>query len=400
MRILFISHTMPGVFGPLAEYFAAQSGNDVVFAAEYSRRSLELPGVRRLRVRKTRERRAATVSGGRREDAARELQRAFLRGDAMHESLLRLRDDGFDPDIIVTSSGMGVSMLTREVFPGNFLAAYLDWVAVPRDLCAGETPYQRAVQLLTQSKLVVDADYLFTLSQGQRQQYPPFIADHIDILPPCVDTLFFSPAAARPFEHEGQVYSRSGEVLVFSVRSADFPRNAPLWAAMHMLLMQRPQAHIFLLCGGRNVWSALLPGWEALPECSRSRIHLLDFIDDDSYRDLLCAASLFAMLEPPSPFFSCMLEAMSCGAALVLPASGILREVLTHEGCVCLCEGSSLEDMTAAVLGLLEQPARLRAMQREGRALMEKNYCRQQHLPVQAELLLNAWRRWCSRKND
>ena len=51
MRILFISHTMPGVFGPLAEYFAAQSGNDVVFAAEYSRRSLELPGVRRLRVR-------------------------------------------------------------------------------------------------------------------------------------------------------------------------------------------------------------------------------------------------------------------------------------------------------------------------------------------------------------
>ena len=87
---------------------------------------------------------------------------------------------------------------------------------------------------------------------------------------------------------------------------------------------------IFLLCGGRNVWAALLPGWEALPECSRSRIHLLDFIDDDSYRDLLCAASLFAMLEPPSPFFSCMLEAMSCGAALVLPASGILREVLTH----------------------------------------------------------------------
>ena len=106
------------------------------------------------------------------------------------------------------------------------------------------------------------------------------------------------------------------------------------------------------------------------------------------------------MLEPPSPFFSCMLEAMSCGAALVLPASGILREVLTHEGCACLCEGSSLEDMTAAVLGLLEQPARLRAMQQEGRALMEKNYCRQQHLPVQAELLLNAWRRWCSRKND
>ena len=135
MRILFISHTMPGVFGPLAEYFAAQSGNDVVFAAEYSRRSLELPGVRRLRVRKTRERRAAPASGGRREDAARELQRAFLRGDAMHESLLLLRDDGFDPDIIVTSSGMGVSMLTREFFPRNFLAAYLDWVAVPRDLC-------------------------------------------------------------------------------------------------------------------------------------------------------------------------------------------------------------------------------------------------------------------------
>ena len=48
MRILFISHTMPGVFGPLAEYFAAQSGNDVVFAAEYSRRSLELPGVLEL----------------------------------------------------------------------------------------------------------------------------------------------------------------------------------------------------------------------------------------------------------------------------------------------------------------------------------------------------------------
>ena len=100
------------------------------------------------------------------------------------------------------------------------------------------------------------------------------------------------------------------------------------------------------------------------------------------------------MLEPPSFFFSCMLEAMSCEAALVLPAGGALREVLTHEGCACLCDGSSLEEITAAVLGLLEQPARLHAIQREGRALVEESYCRQQHLPVQAELLLNAWRRW------
>lgn len=398
MRILFISHTMPGVFGPLAEYFAGQSENDVVFAAEYSRRSQELPGVRRLRVRRTRDKRPSSAAGGRREDAARELQRAFLRGDAMHERLLQLREDGFDPDIVVTSSGMGVSMLTREVFPRHFLAAYLDWVAVPCGLCAGEASYQQAVQRMTQSKLVMDADYLFTLSQGQRQQYPPFIADHIDILPPCVDTSFFCPAAAQPFEHEGRAYGRAEEVLVFSVRSADLPRKMPLWAAMHMLLMQRPQAHIFLLCGGRNVWDTLLPDWEALPECSRSRIHLLDFLDNAAYRDLLCAASLFVMLEPPSFFFSCMLEAMSCEAALVLPASGVLREVLTREGCACLCKSSGLEEISAAVLGLLEQPARLREIQQGGRALVEESYCRQRHLPVQAELLLNAWRRWRSRE--
>ena len=395
MRILFISHTMPGVFGPLAEYFASQSGNDVVFAAEYSRRSLELPGVRRLRVRKMRERRP--LPGGRREDAARELQRAFLRGEAMHESLRRLREDGFDPDIIVTSSGMGVSMMTREVFPRHFLAAYLEWFFLPQTPCDDDAPYQRAVQLLTQSKLVVDADYLFTLSQGQRQQYPPFIADHIDILPPCVDTNFFSRAAARPFRHEGRTYSREDEVLVFSIRTAEFPRSAPLWAAMHMLLMQRPQAHVFLLCGGRHVREALAPGWEALPECSRVRLHLLDFIDDASYRDLLCAASLVAMPEPPTLFFSGMLEAMSCGAALVLAAGRALREVASHGECCFLCEEGGLEDITAAVLGLLEQPERLRALQEKGRELVEESHCRQRHLPVQAELLLNAWRRWRDR---
>lgn len=394
MRILFVSHVMPGVFGPLAGYFAAQSENEVVFAAEYIRRSPGLAGVRHLPVRKTRIRRPAAASGSRREDAARELQRALLRSDAMHESLHALREDGFDPDIIVTSSGMGVSMLTREAFPQNFLAAYLDWFSAPAVHSSNETSYRRAVQRLMQAKLVVDADYLFTLSQEQRQQFPAFLAERIDILPPCVDTDFFCPDAALPLVHEERCYGDEDEILVFSVRSTDMLRDEPLWAALHMLLMQRPRAHVFLLCGNRGVRETLPPGRDALPEGSLARIHLLDFMDDACYRDILCAASVFALLEPPSLCFSSVLEAMSCGAALVLPAGSALGVSLASDGCASLCEGSSLESVVAAVLELLEQPARLRAMQQTGRKRAAERYCRQRYLPMQADVLLHAWRRW------
>ena len=105
MRVVFIHQNMPGQYKHLAPRLAAD-GHEVVFITK--RRNIELPGVRRIVYDLSRE----PNSQGHR--YARHFDGQLLYGQAVARVLIKLRDEGFHPDLICAHSGWGEAMFIKE----------------------------------------------------------------------------------------------------------------------------------------------------------------------------------------------------------------------------------------------------------------------------------------------
>ena len=95
MRILFIHRDFPGIFRPLAQCFGSMPDTTTLFLSERGGKSLKLPGVRRLRIAPTD---LPAADAG---DAGESIMSVVLRrGTRAANAMLRLRRDGFSPDIV------------------------------------------------------------------------------------------------------------------------------------------------------------------------------------------------------------------------------------------------------------------------------------------------------------
>lgn len=82
MRILFLNYTFPGPLGTMAASLAALPGNEVLFASEYGRRDFSLPGVKRVLLKKPKDRKkaVASISTPALDAGERDWTMAYLRG--------------------------------------------------------------------------------------------------------------------------------------------------------------------------------------------------------------------------------------------------------------------------------------------------------------------------------
>ena len=129
MRILFLNYTFPGPLGTMAASLAALPGNEVLFASEYGRRDFSLPGVKRVLLKKPKDRKkaVASISTPALDAGERDWTMAYLRGRATASSLMGVLAEGFEPDMVILSGSMGNGLFVRNLFPEAFLVGYADW---------------------------------------------------------------------------------------------------------------------------------------------------------------------------------------------------------------------------------------------------------------------------------
>lgn len=109
MRILFVHQNFPGQFKHLAPALAAQPANEVV--ALSIRATPHQQGIRILNYQPAR----GTTPNIHPWVADFETQ--TIRGDAAFKAALKLKEDGFTPDIIIAHPGWGESLFLKDVLP-------------------------------------------------------------------------------------------------------------------------------------------------------------------------------------------------------------------------------------------------------------------------------------------
>lgn len=313
MRILFCADTFPGRFGPLAAAFAA-AGHEVLFASHYGRRDFALPGVKRVLLKPVRIRRSDQTAPG--EPARLEWNKALTAAHLATDAFVTLRKRGFVPDMAVFSAGSGAALALSQSFPEAVLFGFAD------AMHARATSEEAETARLLMRACLAQSHACFAFSEQHLHAMPPLLRRSACLLPPAVDTEFFSPEAAQPFVWEG---AEPYELVTVDLRSVPAASSRGLWNLCASLFAHRPQCRILMNCSENYVREAAQGMAQVLPEIWQERLRVQDFKSLHEWRDILCASDVHIVpeaLSGSSPLPE-VLEAMSCGTLLAVPEEAV-----------------------------------------------------------------------------
>lgn len=400
MKALFIHHHFPGPFRHLAVRLASLPGVTVLFLSERGRREVRLPKVRRLGI-------AGPSTPPEGEEADREMASAMRRGANTANALLRLRRDGFIPDLIYAGAGFGNSLYVRDIFPESCYAVHADWfhrINGPHTFFTKGAPRPPVdfapgrIRNLFQFNALAECDLAVTSTEWQRSQYPEGLAERIHVMHEGVDADFFSPLPGEKFAIPECDLSHAAELVTFSGRGT--LRGLPqVCRAAPRILAERPQCHLLFMISTPGQprektvtvlpepLSALLAFLRREQPEAVSRVHVCGFLPPDAYRSLLRASTVHVYMTAPFFLSLGLLEAMSCGCVVVGSDTEPVREVVRHGSNGFLCDFWDSAGLSERVVSLLEHKGGLQPMRDAARETVLSAYDTRKLLPAHLKLL-------------
>ena len=195
MNLLFIHGNFPGQFKDIAPELASRvNGKTYFLSLSDNPQNIVLPRVQFRQFKLHRDVRSETHA------YVQATELAVLKGQAVLRALDQLhKQEGFIPDVVICHGGMGFGLFVKSLLPSVRLISYLEWYFTPSnsselilnptidDFCRLECRNIPILQELAQ------ADQLVCPTRWQRDQFPGFIKDRIQVVFDGVDIDLFSP---------------------------------------------------------------------------------------------------------------------------------------------------------------------------------------------------------------
>jgi glycosyltransferase involved in cell wall biosynthesis len=371
MNILFVHQNFPGQYRHLAPILAAQNRNRVValrVGEDQSWMGIDVLGYRPQADQSTQT-----------HPWLIDLNTKLIRAEALARRALKLKQSGFDPDIIVAHPGWGETLLLREVWPDARIGLYCEFFYSPHGADVGFDPefppkgdaiddagrllLKNANQLLA----FEDAQCGLSPTAWQRSTYPSRLQDSIGVIHDGIDTTMLRPSGSVSMNLNRQLrLTRDDEVITFVNRNLEPYRGYHVFMrALPELLRRRPKARVILVGGDGVSYGAAAPKgktWrnifldEVRNELDTSRVH---FVGKLAYRDfvqMLQLSRVHVYLTYPFVLSWSLLEAMSMGASIVASDTAPVREVITDGETGLLTDFFDRQGLVDRVCTLLDSP--------------------------------------------
>ncbi len=370
MRILLVHQNFPGQFKHLAPALVA-AGHDVV-AFTMSQNPVS-PGVRVVHYK------AARGTSTNVHPWVTDVETKVIRGEAAFRAALKLRDGGYEPEVILAHPGWGESLFLKEVWPGAPLAIYCEYFyrAVGGDVGFDlEFPVQDEgdacrLRMKNVNNLLhfETADAAISPTHWQASTFPQPFRDRITVIHDGIDT-----QAVQPNPHvamalnNGQVHlDRNSEVITFVNRNLEPTRGYHIFMrALPRILAERPNARVMIVGGNDVSYGARPPKGqtykqiyldEVADRIDPSRVHFLGHIPYDKFVALLQLSTVHVYLTYPFVLSWSLIEAMSAGCAIVASDTSPLHEAIQHGETGRLTDFFDVEGLAGEVCALLADPA-------------------------------------------
>lgn len=336
-----------------------------------------------------------------------------IRAEACLRAAMSLKNQGYEPEIIVAHPGWGESLFLKEVWPDSKLKLYCEFFYHPRGTDVGFDPEFSSTDLLEAGRVILknanlllqfqQADAAISPTYWQASVFPKHIREKITVIHDGIDTEALKPDVAVKFTLDnGQLLTRDDEVITFVSRTLEPYRGFHIFMrSLPKLLSSCPKAYV-LIAGredmgygskpsGKTSWKTLLCE-EVMPQLTpqqRERIHFLGTIDYTRFISLLQLSRVHVYLTYPFVLSWSLLEAMSVGCAIVASNTPPLHEVITEGANGLLVDFFDLNTLANSVKKLLENESTRARYGVSARTFVIQNYdLRTKCLPRQLDWVI------------
>ena len=379
MNVLFIHNNFPAQFKHLAHKLHARGDNRLAAIGSETSKAVEGVDLRRY------EAPAASASV---HAFARRFEVECRRAEQVMFAAVKLRTEGFTPDLILAHCGWGETLPLRSVFPKARLVIYCEFYYraegqdVGFDPQTGQFGIDGLVGLSAKnaSTLVALADCDLGLSPTpwQRSTFPREFHSKIEIAHEGVDVRWIAPDAGAKFNLPGGPrLDRGDEVVTYFARGLEPMRGFHVFMrALPEVLRARPRARVVIVGADEASYGNGAPdggGWkqwclrEALPHLDLSRVHFLDRLPHVLLRALMQISTVHVYLTYPFVLSWSCIEALSAGCAIVASDTAPVRDVIVDDENGALTPFHDADALAAAISDLLADGARRARLSRAAR---------------------------------
>lgn len=386
MKILLVHQNFPGQFKHLVPALLNDPGNEVV---AFSMNAYpETKGLRVVRYE---------VTKGTGKDVhpwVAETETKVIRGDAAFRAALKLKASGFTPDLILAHPGWGESLFLKEVWPDSKLVIYCEFHYAtqgsdmgfdpefpPKDVGDGCRIRLKNVNNLLHFDI---ADAGISPTAWQRSTFPEPFRSKISVIHDGIDTEAIQPNPDVWLQLGDMRLTRADEVITFVNRNLEPYRGYHTFMrALPEILKRRPRARVLIVGGDGVSYGAKAPdgkSWkqiyldEVRGQLDMSRVHFLGNIDYKYFIPLLQLSTVHVYLTYPFVLSWSLLEAMSCGCAIVASDTAPLREAIQDRRTGLLVDFFNPSALAARVNELLENSELRNQLGRNARDFAQKNF--------------------------
>jgi len=407
MKILFVHQNFPGQYLHLARHLGAIKGNQVVFITQ--RTDADLPGVRKITYKPARE-----VTRGI-HHYLRETEAGVLNAQNVARAAMKLKDEGFVPDVMLAHNGWGELWYLKEVFPDTPLIGYFEFFYRLHGSDVGFEPgppliFDVGPRIRTKNignLLALDTvDYGQSPTKWQKSQYPQEYQSKLHIVHEGINTHIVMPDKAARFsipDTEIEL-STDDEVVTYVARNLEPYRGFPSFMrSLPAVLAQRPDARVLVVGGDETSYGPKPPDGKTframlLEELGDTidlkRVHFLGKVPYSWFVKILQVSTVHVYLTYPFVLSWSMLEAMSAGCVIVGSRTQPVEEVITDGQNGLLVDIFSPEEIAKRVVEVLADRNAYSAIRQNARQTIVENYdLRTICLPAQLRLLNMAARR-------
>jgi glycosyltransferase involved in cell wall biosynthesis len=370
MNILFIHQNFPGQFKFLAPALAAR-GHRVVAMTMQKIEQQNWHGVTLV---------PYTASRGSTPNIhpwVGDFETKTIRGEACFRAALKLKQQGFNPDVIVAHHGWGESLFLKEIWPTAKLGVYCEFFYHANGTDVGFDPEFPVTDVAEPCRMRLKnlnnllhfdiADAGISPTHWQASTFPLPFRDRITVVHDGIDTEAVQPDSNVTITlGNGLALSRKDEVVTFVNRNLEPYRGYHTFMrALPSLLRQRPSAQILIVGGdsvsygakpaGDGTWKTIFAN-EVRPQMSDAdwaRVHFLGNLPYQQFIPLLQLSTVHVYLTYPFVLSWSLLEAMSAGCAIVASDTAPLREAIQHQDTGMLVDffdASALAEQVGALL--------------------------------------------------
>ncbi len=321
-----------------------------------------------------------------------------IRAEACFHAALRLKAQGYLPDVIIAHPAWGESLFIREVWPAAKLGIYCEFfyraqgADVDFDPEFGPadeaTPCRLRLKNLNYQLHFEMADAGLAPTEWQASVFPPSFRPKISVIHDGIDTVAVAPdSSARVTLDGGLTLTRADEIVTFVNRNLEPYRGYHTFMrALPRLLRERPNARVLIVGGDGVSYGARAPdgkSWKdiyiaevrsRIADSDWARVHFLGHLPYAKFISLLQLSTVHVYLTYPFVLSWSLLEAMSAGCAIVASDTAPVREAIRHDETGRLVDFFDADGLAASVAGLLADPVARQRLGRSARAFARSHY--------------------------